>query len=124
MNQISNPKQYDLEERCFAFAKRANEYVRKLPRDIPNIENGKQLVRSAGSVGANYIEANEALSKKDFVMRVKISKKEAKENRFWQRRVNPRSDGADEDIRFNIGKIKMRFGVCYFEFGICLVSRY
>lgn len=60
-----------------------NEYVRKLLKDIPNIENGKQLVRAAGSVGANYIEANEALSKKDFLMRIKISKKEAKESRFW-----------------------------------------
>jgi hypothetical protein len=71
-------KTYDLEERSFRFAKRINAYVKKLPRTICNIENGKQLVRSGGSVGANYIEANEALSKKDFIMRVKISKKEAK----------------------------------------------
>ncbi len=85
MSQISNPKQnkYDLEERCLNFAKRVNNYVNKLPRTIPNIENGKQLVRAAGSTGANYIEANESLSKKDFVMRVKISKKEIKESRFW-----------------------------------------
>ena len=54
-----------------------------LPKDIPNLENGKQLVRSAGSIGANYIEANEALSKKDFLHRIKISKKEAKETLFW-----------------------------------------
>jgi len=74
---------YDLEERCFKFAKRVNAYVNNLPRSISNIENGKQLVRSAGSLGANYIEANESLSKKDFVMRVKISKKETKESRFW-----------------------------------------
>ncbi len=48
-----------------------------------NFEDGKQLVRSSGSVGANYIEANEALSKKDFVMRIKISRKEAKESKYW-----------------------------------------
>lgn len=83
MNQIINSKQYDLEERCLRFAKRVNEYVRRLPRDIPNIENGRQLVRSAGSIGANYIEANESLSKKDFIMRTKISKKETKESRYW-----------------------------------------
>lgn len=83
MNQITNSKHYDLEERCLSFGKRVNEYVRKLPKDIPNIENGRQLVRSAGSVGANYIEANESLSKKDFIMRAKISKKETKESRFW-----------------------------------------
>ena len=83
MTQETNSKQYDLEERCLRFASRVNDYVRRLPRDIPNIENGSQLVRSGGSVGANYIEANESLSKKDFIMRVKISKKEAKESRFW-----------------------------------------
>ena len=83
MVKTSNQKQYNLEDRCLLFAKRVNEYVRKLPRDIPNVENGKQLVRSAGSVGANYIEANESLSKKDFAMRAKISKKESKESRFW-----------------------------------------
>jgi len=49
MNQNSN-KQYDLEDRSLRFAERVNVYVRKLPKDIPNIENGRQLVRSAGSV--------------------------------------------------------------------------
>lgn len=83
MSQTSNTTLYDLEDRCLRFAERVNGYVRSLPKDIPNYENGKQLVRSAGSVGANYIEANESLSKKDFVMRVKISKKEIKESRFW-----------------------------------------
>jgi four helix bundle protein len=47
------------------------------------MEAGKQLIRSAGSVGANYIEAEEYLSKKDFLMRIKIARKEAKENRYW-----------------------------------------
>ncbi len=60
-----------------------NTYVRALSRTITNAENGKQLARLGGSVGANYIEANESLSRKDFIMRVKISKKETKESRFW-----------------------------------------
>ncbi len=64
MTEIVNSKHYDLEERTFIFAKRANEYVNKLPKTISNMENGKQLVRAAGSIGANYIEANEALSKR------------------------------------------------------------
>jgi four helix bundle protein len=76
-------KKYDLEERTFVFAKNVIEYVRKLPKGIAYSEIGKQLVRSAGSVGANYIEANESLSKKDFIMRVKISKKEVKESLYW-----------------------------------------
>ena len=98
MSQILNPKRnnHDLEERTFNFAKRVNEYVNKLPRTIPNIENGKQLVRAAGSVGANYIEANESLSKKDFKMRVKISKKEAKESRYWLRLTQPIKENETE----------------------------
>ena len=50
---------------------------------VGNIEDSKQLVRSSGSVGANYREANEALSKKDFAMRIKICRKEAKESEYW-----------------------------------------
>ncbi len=84
-----NKDKYDLEERTFLFAKRVNEYVNKLPKTISNIENGKQLVKAAGSVGANYIEANESLSKKDFKMRIKICKKEAKESRYWLKLTEP-----------------------------------
>jgi len=78
-----NTKRYDLEERTLRYAGMVNGYVKKLPRTVPNIENGRQLVKAAGSVGANYIEANEALSRKDFIMRVKIARKEAKESRYW-----------------------------------------
>ncbi len=59
-------KPYDLEERTFLFAKDWRVYIQKLPKTISNIEDGKQLVRSSGSVGANYIEANEKLGDKDF----------------------------------------------------------
>lgn len=78
-----NPKQYDLETRTHEFARRTREFVKKLPKIVGNFEDGKQLIRSSGSVGANYIEANESLSKKDFLMRIKISRKEAKESRHW-----------------------------------------
>lgn len=67
------------------FTKRVHALIRQLPKDIPNVEIARQVARSAGSVGANYIEANEALSKKDFVMRIKIAKKEAKETGYWLR---------------------------------------
>lgn len=73
----------DLEERTFRFAKDVRLFVRQLPKGIINNADGSQLIRSSGSVGANYIEAQEALSKKDFAMRVKISRKEAKESRYW-----------------------------------------
>lgn len=76
---------YDLEERSLQFAKTVTWFCKKLPRNISNIEYIKQVVRSSSSIGANYIEANESLSKKDFVMRVKISRKESKETIFWLR---------------------------------------
>jgi four helix bundle protein len=74
----NNDEKYDLGERTFSFANNVIEYVKNFPKGIAYSEIGKQLVRSAGLVGANYIEANESLSKKDFIKRVKISKKEAK----------------------------------------------
>ena len=76
---------YDLEERTYRFAKRVRAFVKRLPRTICNIEDVKQLARSSGSVGSNYIEANEALSKKDFLMRVKICRKESKESAYHLR---------------------------------------
>src|SRR6476646_9632949 len=57
----------------------------KLPRTLANTEDARQLVRASGSVAANWIEADEALSKKDFLMRVKICRKEAKESRLFLR---------------------------------------
>ncbi len=80
-------KRFDLEERTLAFAQAVRAFVRQLPRTLSNIEDVKQLVRASGSVGANYIEANEALSKKDFVMRIKICRKEAKESGFFLRLI-------------------------------------
>ena len=83
MTESKNTKQYDLEDRTLAYAKRVREFVRKLPKTKTNFEDISQLIRSSGSVGANYIEANESFSKKDFILRIKISRKEAKESRYW-----------------------------------------
>jgi four helix bundle protein len=66
MTETQNSKQYDLEERTLKFAKRVRIFVKSLPKTIANLEDEKQLVKASGSIGANYIEANEALSKKDF----------------------------------------------------------
>lgn len=95
MTPDSRPKVYDLEERTFLFAGRVRAFVKRLPRTIANFEDSKQLVRASGSVGANYIEANEALSAKDRVVRVKIAKKEAKESRLVDTGTAP----ATEDER-------------------------
>jgi four helix bundle protein len=85
MSNEPGRREYDLEDRTFQFAKNVRAMVKHLPRTLANVEDARQLIRSSGSVGANYIEANEALSKKDFRMRIKISRKEAKESRYWLR---------------------------------------
>jgi len=87
-NKRAKTTYYDLEERTYEFAKRVRDFVKRLPKRTANIEDGIQLVNSSGSVGANYIEANEALSKKDFIHRIKICRKEAKESRYWLRLVD------------------------------------
>ena len=84
----NNKPVYDLEERTFQFAKTVRLFVKTLPKTIANIEDGKQVVKASGSVGANYREANESLSKKDFLMRMKISRKEAKESAYWLRLIH------------------------------------
>ena len=88
MTENLNSKKYDLEDRTFNFAKEVIEFVNGLSKTLSNIEIGKQLVRSAGSIGANYIEANESLGKKDFAMKIRICRKEAKESRYWLMLLN------------------------------------
>ena len=83
-NELPKPH-YDLEDRTFQFALRVRQFLRKVPRLPSNVEDGKQLIRSSGSIGANYIEANESLSDKDLLCRIKISRKEAKESHYWLR---------------------------------------
>jgi four helix bundle protein len=107
MSTISNSKPvYDLEERTFQYARNVRIFIKKLPCTISNVEDIKQVVRSSGSIGANYIEANEALSKKDFIMRIKISRKEAKESVYWLRiikEINEQNDISEVDKLINEG---------------------
>ena len=80
-------KPRDLEERTFQFVQSIRAFVKQLPKTVGNAEDVRQLVRASGSVAANWIEADEALSKKDFLMRVKICRKEAKESRLFLRLI-------------------------------------
>lgn len=101
-NKTENPngqktKIYDLEERTFQFAKCFTLYHKKLPKTVSNIEYGIQGARSTGSTGANDIEANEALSKKDFYHRIKICRKEAKESAYWIRLLIETNDETNKD---------------------------
>jgi four helix bundle protein len=113
-NPVAKPtKRYDLEERTLGFARLIIQFVNALPRTVANTESGKQLVRSAGSIGANYIEANEALGRKDFVMRARIARKETKETLLVgigrvlrnsssdSKRIGSRGDRVIEDSQCN-----------------------
>ena len=82
MPRSDNSKPYDLEERTFQFARASRVILKQLPKTIGNIEDLKQFTRASGSIGANYIEANESIGKKDFVMKIKTCRREAKESAY------------------------------------------
>lgn len=97
MTKAQKTKQYDLEDRTFRFAQDVRSFIRHIAKDIANSEDGKQVIRSSGSVGANYIEANEAISKKDFLLRIKICRKEAKETRYWLKLIHVHDESLEND---------------------------
>ena len=102
-------KPYDLEERTFLFAKECLIYIRTLSKTTSNIEDGKQLTRSSGSVGANYIKANEKLGDKDLIFRLKIARKEAKESKFWLRllhELNPDQKTLSDSLLFEVEELR------------------
>ena len=98
-------KKYDLEDRTLKFAKDCIDLSRTIMRDIINVELISQLTRSSSSVGANYREANDTTTKKDFYHRIGICRREAKESKYWLEllahsnqklsdRINPLADEA------------------------------
>lgn len=97
MNQFSN--KYDLEERTALFAEKIIESVRTIKQDAVNKRIIEQLVGSAGSVGANYCEATEAESKKDFIHKIGVVKKELKETRHWLRLLANSNPERKDEIR-------------------------
>lgn len=72
-----------LEDRFFEFAKRVRDFCRKLKSDVINIEYIRQLIRASGSIGANYLEASDDIGAADERMKIKISRREAKESIYW-----------------------------------------
>ena len=96
IDKVVSEKPFDLEERTLRYSKEIIAFVNTCPKTIVNTELIKQLIRSSGSVGANYIEARESLSKKDFVMRVKICRKEAKESAYWLRLLEFKNDNMEQ----------------------------
>ena len=104
-----NKPKYDLEDRTTEFAKRVIRLCKVLPRNSMNNRLIGQVVGSAGSVGANYREANDALGKKDFIHRLKISRKEAKETMHWLELIeeaNPELKSRMEEIKQEAKELK------------------
>jgi len=83
-SQISK-QNYDLEERTIKFGKAIIDFSNKIPKNSITNPLINQLVRAGTSIGANYCEADEAVSKKDFINKIAIAKKEAKETKYWLR---------------------------------------
>ena len=93
----NNKKKYDLEERTALFGEAIIEFAKRLSRSLVNDPLIRQVVRSGTSIGANYMEADGAESKKDFRHKIAICKKESKETKHWLRMIvkaNP--DSKDE----------------------------
>ena len=89
----------ELEQRTTDFAKRVLRLTKALNKNSQNIELIKQIIRSSGSIGANYREANEALTKKDFLYRIRISRKEAKETDYWLQLIQEANPGFTERMK-------------------------
>lgn len=102
MTNDSKNNVYDLEERTFSFALRVRALIKKLPRNVNNFEDGKQLTRSSGSVGANYIEANDSLGDKDKLMKIRICRKESKESKYWLRLLDIEDNAILEKQRIEL----------------------
>jgi four helix bundle protein len=99
MTEGERTKRFDLEDRALRFALRVRAFSKMLRRTIANQEDGRQLIRSSAAIGANYIEANEALGEKDFIMRLRIARKEAKESRFFLRLLDTEARDSIESER-------------------------
>jgi four helix bundle protein len=84
---MSPPKKYDLEERTARFGEEVIEFAKRIPRSPVLDPLTGQIVRSGTSIGANYMEADGAESKRDFRHKIALCKKEAKETKHWLRMI-------------------------------------
>ena len=102
MKEVSKKNSFDLEERTQKMAARVRIFLKKLYKTPANIEDSKQLIRSSASVAANYIEANEALSKKDFLYRIKLCRKESKESILFLRLLDTNDNYSQEEEKIKL----------------------
>lgn len=100
INQGTSSKiKFDLEERTLRLGENIIKFIRKIEVRTINENIVKQLLKSATSIGANYIEATAAESRKDFIHKVGIAKKEAKETTYWLRLLATTEEGHKDECR-------------------------
>jgi len=92
-------KKYDLEERTAIFGENTIEFVKLLPNNYINKPLANQIIRAATSIGANYMEANGASSRKDFRNKICICKKESNETKHWLRMISKANPDESENCR-------------------------
>lgn len=85
---LNEQKRYDLAERTAIFGENVIDFAKKLPENTITRPLISQIVRSATSIGANYMEADCAESKKDFTHKIALCKKESKETMHWVRMIS------------------------------------
>ena len=92
------PTRYDLEERTAKFGENVINFCKRIEQNVITRPIISQLIRSAASVGANYLEANGASSKKDFSNKIYICKKESQESRHWLRMIKSATNCDEQKI--------------------------
>jgi four helix bundle protein len=94
---MSTEKKYDIGERCLEFAVRVAKYLNKVPNEMSAREYARQLIRSSASIGANLEEADGTLTKKDFINKMVISRKEAREIKYWLKLLQRTQDSINQE---------------------------
>ncbi len=98
MTNNQNSSKFNLENRTLQFAKQIIVLCKLLPNNTVNFKLVDQLIRSSGSIGANYREANDSLGKKDFIHRLRIARKESKETIFWLELIKEANSKIEIDL--------------------------
>jgi four helix bundle protein len=92
-------KEFDLEKGTLEYARAVIRMCKELPRSPMNDRLVGQVVGSAGSIGADYREANDSLGKRDFLQRIRISRREAKESLYWLELISEANSDKENDIQ-------------------------
>jgi len=98
-DQLKNDQKYDLEERTAKFGEEIIKFANKVSKNVITLPLVSQLVKAGTSVGANYCEADDAESRKDFQHKIGICKKEARETKHWLRMIVVAAPELKEEAR-------------------------